>query len=233
MDCLQSRRLLLSAPREHSAEHRTHIGGCRACARFARRLLDLDRRVERAALVPIPDALAHRVLLPRRVRSMWQYTAAAAIAIGSALAAWFAGDGVDSRGLVVTAHAVGPTHPAVIAITEVIEEDRLPAPAPVDATEVLQGLKRLGLAINASHASARYVGKCRIGGSSDCDHIVISAPDVYANVMLVRDYPINDRVLVEDRRMVALMSPAGHGGYIVVAQSSKAARRAEKLLVRG
>jgi hypothetical protein len=51
--------------------------------------------------------------------------------------------------------------------------------------------------------------------------------------MPVRDYPITDRVLVEDRRMVVLMSPAGRGGYIVVAQSLKAAKCVEKLLVRG
>jgi hypothetical protein len=233
MDCLQSRRLLLAAPREQSQEHRAHIQVCGCCEELAQRLLDMDRRIERMALVPIPDALAHRVLLPRRPQSMWQYAAAAAVAIASSVAALFAVDVIETPGFVMTAHAVGPTHPAVAAITEVVEEDPLPPNPPAGGVEVQQGLKRLGLAFDAGHASARYIGKCHIGGSSDCDHIVVSAPDVHANVMLVRDYPISDRVLVEDRRMVALMSPAGHGGYIVVAQSFKAAKRVEKLLVRG
>lgn len=237
MDCLKSRRLLLAAPSEQSQEHRAHIHVCRHCESLAQRLLESDRFLERMALIPIPDGLAyrvlHRALLLRPPQSMWQYAAAAAVAIASSVVALFAVDAIESPGLATTAHAVGPTHPAVVAIAEVVEEDALPAVPPVEGARVQQGLKGLGLAFNAGHASARYVGKCHIDGSSDCDHIVVSAPDVHANVMLVRDYPINDRVLVEDRRMVALMSPAGHGGYIVVAQSLKAAKRVEKLLVRG
>jgi hypothetical protein len=233
MDCLQSRRLLLAAPRRQSQAHRAHVDACPGCANLAQRLLDLERRIERIALVPIPDALAHRVLLPRRSQSMWQHAAAAAVVIVSSLAALFAVDVVEPPGFVTTAHAVGPTHPAVVAIAEVVEEDQLPPVPPAEGANVQRGLKGLGLAFQAGDARARYVGKCHINGSGDCDHIVVSAPDVHANVMLVRDYPINDRVLVEDRRMVALMSPAGHGGYIVIAQSLKAAKRVEKLLVRG
>jgi hypothetical protein len=236
MDCLNSRRLLLAAPREQSQEHRAHINVCRHCESLAQRLLELDRFIERMALIPIPDGLAYRVLhraLLLRPPQMWRYAAAAAVAIASSVVALFAVDGIESPGLVTRAHAVGPTHPAVVAITEVVEEDALPPIPPVEGARVQQGLKGLGLAFNAGHASARYVGKCHIDGSSDCEHIVVSAPDVHANVMLVRDYPIKDRVLVEDRRMVALMSPAGQGGYIVVAQSLKAAKRVEKLLVRG
>jgi hypothetical protein len=233
MDCLHSRRLLLAAPREQSQEHRAHIDVCQRCSNLAQRLLDLDRRIERMALVPIPDALTHRMLLPRRTQSMWQYAAAAVVVIVSSVAALIAVDVVETTGFVATAHAVGPTHPAVLAIAEVVEEDQLPDVPPAEGAVVQQGLKGLGLAFDAGHARARYVGKCHIDGSGGCDHIVVSAPDVHANVMLVRDYPINDRVLVEDRRMVALMNPAGHGGYIVVAQSVKAAKRVEKLLVRG
>jgi hypothetical protein len=237
MDCLQSRRLLLAAPRDPSQEHRAHLGICRPCETLARRLLELDRRIERTALVRMPDALAdrtlHRLTPLQAPQSMWQYSAAATVAIAASLASLFAVDVVDSGGFVAQAHAVGPTHPAVVAIAEVVEEDRLPPVPPVEGAQVQQGLKGLGLAFHPGHASARYIGKCHIDASSNCDHIVVSAPDMHANVMLVRDYPINDRVLVEDRRMVALMSPAGRGGYIVVAQSLKAAKRVEKLLVRG
>jgi hypothetical protein len=237
MDCLQSRRLLLAAPREQSQEHRAHIHVCPRCEGLAQGLLDLDRLIESVALAPIPDGLAHRALaralrLPRRLSS-WQYVAAALVGIASWVVAFFAFDGIESPGFAVMAHAVGPTHPAVVAIAEVVEEDQLPAFPPVAGAEVQKGLQGLGLAFDAGHASARYVGKCHIEGSSDCDHIVVSSPDVHANVMLVRDYPIKGRVLVEDRRVVALMGPAGRGGYIVVAQSPKAAKRVEKLLVRG
>jgi hypothetical protein len=238
MDCLQSRRLLLAAPREQSREHRAHIHVCPRCEGLAQGLLDLDRLLESVALAPIPEGLTHRVLpralRVRRPRSLWKYAAVALVAIASTVAALFASEVIDSPVFAVTAHAVGPTHPAIVAISEVVEEDRLPALPPVEGAEVQEGLKGLGLAFDAGYASARYVGKCHIEGSSDCDHIIVSSPDVHANVMLVRDYPIKGRVLVEDRRVVALMGPAGRGGYIVVAQSTKAAKRVEKLLlVRG
>lgn len=233
MDCLQSRRLLLTAPREQSRAHRAHIQVCKRCERLWQRLGDLERLIERTALVPIPDALAYRVLLLRRPQRLWSHAAAAAVAIVSLVAALFAVDAVETPGFVTTAHVVGPSHPAVVAIAEVMEEDSLPPRPPGDVAEVEEGLKRLGLAFDGAHASARYLGKCHIDKTTDCDRIVVSAADVHANVMIVRDYPISDRVLVEDRRMVALMSPAGRGGYIVIAQSSKAAKRVEKLFVRG
>lgn len=47
--------------------------------------------------------------------------------------------------------------------------------------------------------------------------------------MLVPDYPFADRTVVSDRRMVALVNPAGTGGYIVAAST---ARRMERLLIK-
>ena len=41
------------------------------------------------------------------------------------------------------------------------------------------------------------------------------------------------QLLVADRRMTALLSPAPAGAYIVVAESPKAVKRAQKLFVQG
>jgi hypothetical protein len=233
MNCLQSRRLLLASPRERSAEQQAHIAACDGCARLASRLGDLDRAVENAALVPIPDALAHRILLRRREPRFWQYAAAAAVAIFSIGIGLVAADAADALGSPQTVQAVGPTHPAVIAIAEVVDESGAVDPSLRSDAHLEQGLRRLGLTLKPGAGIAHHVGACRIDGAAECEHIVLSTPDTHANVMLVPDYPLTDRVLVTDRRMVALVSPAGRGGYIVVADSAKAARSVEKLFVRG
>ena len=68
MNCLQSRRALLAVPREQSDEHWAHLQECQSCSQSQQRLTDLDRYIEEAALVPVPDALVHRILLPRRMQ---------------------------------------------------------------------------------------------------------------------------------------------------------------------
>jgi hypothetical protein len=232
MICLQSRRLLLASTRERSASHQAHISACESCARLAQRLGDLDRAIENAALVPVPDALTHRILLRRRDPSVWQYAAAAAVAIVSIAVGLIATDVVEAPGFPKTVQAVGPTHPAVIAIAEVVDESNGVDHARSDA-QMEHGLRRLGLSLKPGAGIAHHVGACHIDGAIECEHIVLSTPDAHANVMLVPDYPMTDRVLVTDRRMVALVSPVARGGYIVVADSPKAARSVEKLFMRG
>ena len=233
MNCLQSRRLLLAAPRQQSVEHQTHVSGCESCAGLERRLGDLDRSIESAALVPVPDALAHRILLRPRNPGVWRYAVAAAVAILSIAIGLIGADVVEPPGFTRTVQVVGPTHPAVVAIAEVVDErDSLQFAGRNDA-HMEHGLRRLGLTLKPGAVFAQHVGGCRIEGAIECEHIVLSTPDTYANVLLVPDYPLTDRVLVTDRRMVALVSPAARGGYIVVADSAKAARSVDKLFVRG
>jgi hypothetical protein len=57
--CLESRRLLLSAPREHVC--RAHR--CESCAAFACELVDADRKIEETLLVSVPEGLDYRILL--------------------------------------------------------------------------------------------------------------------------------------------------------------------------
>jgi hypothetical protein len=130
--------------------------------------------------------------------------------------------------------AVGPAHPAIAAITEISEETLKPIQASAEASrDVAEVLKPLGLSVNnAEVTAAHYVGKCRVT-ASDCDHIVLSTKDAQANVMVLADQSLGDRVIVADRRMSAVVQPAGNGGYIVVADTPKKARRIEKLLVKG
>lgn len=233
MNCLQSRRLLLAAPRELTRAHRAHVDQCEACSTLARRVADLDRDLSEAAMVRPPDALADRILLVRGGHPLRQYAAAAMVA-GLALGLALVGAQVlEIPGDTPAVTAVGPTHPAVVAIAEVVDEQPAlahAAPAP-DGAE--RGLRELGLTLKPGEASAHYVGKCRIDGSRNCEHIVLATDDAHVNIMLVADYPVRERLLVADRHMVALVNPAGTGGYIVVADTAKTAKKMERLLVKG
>jgi hypothetical protein len=235
MNCLESRRLLLAAPRERCATERAHLARCTDCARFVHGLTNLERDLEKAALVPVPEALAARILLTHHPRHSVRY-AAAAVLTGLALALGLLASGlVEAPVLNDSVRAVGPTHPAVVAIAEVAADEGAGVQASPTAsnTEMQESLKRLGLILKEGEAHAQYVGKCRIEGSRECEHIVLSTPEAHANVMLVSDYPLHERLLVADRHMVALVSPAGAGGYIVVADSAKTAKRMEKFFVKG
>jgi hypothetical protein len=95
-----------------------------------------------------------------------------------------------------------------------------------------QGLKRLGLSLKTEGVKVAYAGKCYMP-ETECDHLVLDTPDGHVSVILVPDYPVGARALVADRRMTALVSPAGQGGYIVVAGSPKVAKRTSKLFVKG
>jgi hypothetical protein len=191
---------------------------------------DLDRRIEEAALVRVPDALAHRILLQSRRRPVWHYAAAAAVVLAVGLGALLPRM-FDAAFLSNPVQAVGPSHPGVAAISLVVD-DRFELEGHGNATEMRERLRHLGLALDNAHVHAYYAGKCQLPGV-ECDLILLDAPDGRASVVLVPDYPNLSQALIADRRMIALVSPAKHGGYIVVADSPKIAKRMHRLFRRG
>lgn len=186
--------------------------------------------MEDAANVPVPEGLDERILLARPEPWVGHKLAAAALGV---LLVFVTGNVTDKPPAPRALYAVTQGHPALDAIAEVSAEGN---PLPLDALEpdsaaLDRGLERLGLELTSSQA-ARHVGKCHIEGAHACEHVVLSTADGHANLMLVPDFPFADRIVVSDRRMVALVNPAGTGGYIVVANSASTARRMERLLVK-
>jgi hypothetical protein len=234
MNCLESRRTLLADPRFRTTELDEHLASCHACHAVAEKFAKFDREIAKAARVRPPDGLADRILLVSGERPpIRQYAAAAAIAIALAVGVMAGPDVTDALTLARAVDAVGPAHPAVVAISEVTDDASRPLPSTLEASrDPEQVLKQLGLRVKKGKATAHYVGKCHLT-VSNCDHIVLSTGDAQANVMLMPDESPGARLIVEDRHMTALVNPAGAGGYIVVANTPKAARRIEKLLVKG
>ena len=233
MNCLEARRTLLTQPARRSADIHAHVSACGTCSQLAEDLETLDREITEAASIRPPDGLAQRILLARRPVQKRPYAIAAALVAGAAIAT-IAGTQLTGLPFITnTIEAVGPAHPAAAAISEVAEDAIRPGvPAAEASQEVDRILKRLGLKLREGEATVQYVGKCYVG-AGDCDHIVLRTADAQANVMLVPDYRFDERVMVSDRRMIALVHPKGAGGYIVVADKPETARRIEKLFVKG
>jgi hypothetical protein len=238
MNCLDARRSLLAAPRARSAELDRHVAECAECARLDARLNDLDARITDAALVPVPDALAERVLRERAwrrpaPRRRWQLVAAAAV-LTTALAAMIGPQLWEDSGLSMPITAVGPTHPGVSAIAVVVDQQ----PAYVDEAQGVdlaameEALKRLGLTLKKNGVDVAYAGKCYMP-DTECQHIVLNTPDGHVSVILMPGSPVGSRALVVDRRLTALVTPVGSGGYVVVAGSQRIAKRTERLFVKG
>ena len=230
MNCLMSRRLLLTSPRVESPEQRQHIDECPSCARLLRELTALDSQLGDAALVSVPEALADRVLLRHRGTRFWHFASAAflVLAIGASLVAVPALSELDLFGRGVD--AVGPAHPAVAAITLVADE-QLELPNSGNTVLMADELKRLGIALHGD-AYAYYAGKCQLAGAP-CDLIVVSTQDAYASVVLMPEYTAVKRFIVEDRQMTAVVNPAKSGTYIVVARSPQLARRIDRMIRKG
>jgi len=230
VNCLTSRRLLLAAPRERTEEQRAHIASCEGCARLADSLSELDRSIDEAARVPVPEALAHRVFFARHRRPIWRHVAVAAAGLVLTVSAFLATDALDGNPFSPQLQAVGPAHPAIAAISLVVE-DRVELAQEGNTAEMHERLRELGLELKNGEVHAYYAGKCQLPGG-ECDLIVLDTPEARANVVLVPNYPIDARVLVSDRSKTALVNPARTGGYIVVADSPKVAKRMRRLFVR-
>lgn len=230
MNCLRCRRMLLTAPRDQTREQRDHLNECDSCDRLMRELAALEPQLHDAAMVPVPEALSHRILLAQHVRRFSHFGTAAFLVLAIAASMLAALEISDLPLFHRQVDAVGPAHPAVAAISLVADE-RLELPKFGDRAAMVQELKRLGLTLKG-HAYAHYAGKCQLPGT-ECDLIEVSTPDAYADVILVPGYTADGRIIVKDRDLTALVNPAGAGAYIVVARSPAVAKRIGRLFVRG
>jgi hypothetical protein len=123
MNCLAFRRLLLASPRERTHAQQAHLERCEDCARLASGLSALDRKIARAMRLPVPDGLADRILLPRLAVRRWHYGAAAAALLAAIALVVMLPGLLDSDEPALAADAVGLAHPAVAAISMVVEQE--------------------------------------------------------------------------------------------------------------
>jgi len=234
MTCFEFRRLLLAHPRERTTEQEEHVAQCSRCTKLAADAAAFEMRLEQTVLVPVPDALADKILLRQKMLPQARYrlwATAATLVLGVALGIQLYRTYDAAHENVDTAMAVGTNHPAVAAISFVLdhEPELLIQNRSDDPSVMMSAFQRLGLKFPSDGVSVRYLGKCPVPGGTG-DHVVLTTPYGHVTLILVPDYPVGSRVMVADRNMAALASPAGKGGYIVVAQSPQTIRQIERML---
>jgi hypothetical protein len=234
MDCIEFRRLILADPRVRTPEQDAHLAGCAECASLARGMESSEARLYQAMNVPVPDALAERILLRRERQSaaprVWGVAASLVVALG--FSAYFYSTSGPEREQPLAAASVGVSHPAVAAISYVVDhESKLLAEGRSGDPAVMRAaLARLGLKLPSRGVNVRYLGKCPVPSGTG-EHVVLETALGRVTLILVPDQPFGPRVLVADREMTALTVPVRTGGYILVADSVDHLRRIEKTLM--
>jgi len=234
MNCFEFRKLLLADPRVRTPEQERHIAGCPACESLVREMEAFEARVHDAMRVPVPEALAERVLLRRTIRApalhVWALAASLVAVIGLGAYFYRPFDGEEVR--VVAAAALGGAHPAVAAISYVVEhEPQLLREGIRGDPAVMRGaLLRLGLKLPSDGVTVQYLGKCPVPGGTG-EHVVLRTAAGQITLILVPDQSFGARVVVADRDKTAIAAPHGAGGYILIADSLRNVRQTEKLLM--
>lgn len=232
MNCFEFRRLLLADPRARTPGQERHLAECAACASLARELEGFQARIHDAVHVPVPEALAERVLLRQKIRApalqAWALAASLVAALGTGIYFYRASDGEG----VLTAAVLGVKHPAVAAIAHVLDEEprMLEQNRGVDPVVMRAAFARLGLNAPASGTTVLYFDKCPMTGGAG-NHVVLQTPFGRVTLILVPDQPFASRVVVADRDKTAVASPARAGGYILIADTLKSVKQVEKMLL--
>ena len=234
MNCFEFRKLLLADPRARTPGQDRHLAECPACANVAREMENLEARVHDAMRVPVPEALAERVLLRQKTRvpalRVWALAASLVAAIGAG--AYFYRTAGNAEEPMLVAATLGQNHPAVAAIAYVVDHEPqlLREGRSGDPAVMRSALVKLGLKLPANGVTVRYLGKCPVPSGTG-EHIVLETALGKVTLILVPDQPLGPRVTVADRQMTALASPVRSGGYILVADSPDHVKRIEKMLM--
>lgn len=240
MNCFEFRRTTLANPRERTRMQEQHMTRCAKCAALAREVEDFDARIHDAAMVPVPEALADRILLRHKVREparfggfgfgVWALAASLIIALGAVIQLYRADSGDEER--VATSAAVGEGHAAIAAISYVLDHEPqlLKANVSGDPAVMKSALTRLGLNLPARGTTVRYLGKCPVP-SGEGEHLVLQTPFGQVTLILVPEQSLGPRVVVAYRDRTAVVNPVRSGSYIVVTDSLKNVKQIEKMLM--
>lgn len=235
MNCMEFRRSLLVNPRLRKREQKIHARECAACHAFAMELEGLESMIEDAARVPVPEALAERVILRQRTqrsgrRVLFALAASLALAIGVGMHLYRGVDTVAEEPIAAT--APGHQNPAVAAISYVLEHEPqlLRTNQSGDPAVMRDALLRLGMTLPEDRVKVRYLGKCPVPGGTG-EHLVLATPSGHVTLILVPDRSLGTRVVVDFRGRTAVSSPIRSGSYIVVADSLQTVKKLEQMLM--
>ena len=235
MNCLEFRRLVLTGPRQITAERQAHLERCTRCAEFAQNVAHDEAAIEQAMLVPVPEGLAERVLLRHGIRSpnRWGTLALAASLLVAVGVAFYSHEAPRQGDEIVSAQLAGASQHAMAAISYVLDHEPqlLKENRAGDPKVMRAALSELGLSLPANIGSVRYLGSSVLPDGSRGEHIVLQTPYGQVTLILMPDQFLASRVAVSDRNLQALVAPRRQGCYLLIADSTQTLERVEAMLL--
>ncbi len=223
MDCVEFQRQLGIDPRMLAADMEAHRAGCAACTRAIEQAQVFEQRLAALLAVPVPDALAARLLdiahtaaplplaAPRRPRrGAWLALAAAAVLVlALGLQHWQAA--TRSLPALALAHVLAPEERAAWASTTPVASDA------VRAAFAARGVTLLG----TPPSDISYVARCMVGDAPSV-HMVMPETDGAVSVLYVSGRHAATRSDVVRDDMVCRVVPMGDGALVMIAPRSRA-----------
>lgn len=227
MNCLDFRREKLADPRRLSGAALDHEQACAECTRFA---LGIDRtevELEQALAVPVPDALAERILLRQRTQRRATLGRRGALALAAGVVAAAVVPAVLSIPFTRRDPSRGS---AELAIEHVRSEPEAFTEIHLEAyPDFAAMVAALGGRLAEPFAGLRYIKLCPVEGGRGC-HVVFESEMGLATLILVPNRPLDGVATASVERWNALVRPAGPGHYAVVTPSADATALADRLV---
>ncbi len=236
LTCEELRQLKLTEPHRMTAEMEGHLAKCPPCAKFALSVDKVERRLEEAANVPVPDSLVARALRAgagqpqRRQGSRWRdvfrfrptFPALAAVSAAVAVLAVSA----------VLWTQVRESQRLAGDVIVMVRADSAVAPPPgPNAREVAQQvLAGAGVQLASGVREARYIGPCELWGTMGA-YITLHTVHGDAKLIVLPAIQARWRASWSDAEFAAVVIPGAKGTAAVVAPSMRTAEDVSRLLM--
>ncbi|HEX7030968.1 MAG TPA: DUF3379 family protein [Gammaproteobacteria bacterium] len=211
LSCLEFRQVVGAEPGSRDPAVLEHRLQCRACAAFAEEQAALDRRLEAALRIPVPDDLKARVIWSQAGgsrRRTWHWMTMAAGIVLAALVGIFAGQIAGSRSL-----------PAEIVRHIEHEPARLVFDAstrPAEAVKVSAVLENGGVDARQPLENVISAGLCPFRGH-DVPHLVMRVDGEPVSVLLLADEPLRGTREFHEDGYHGVLIPHDDGAIAIVA----------------
>jgi len=231
LTCIEYRNLTGGDPGRRDAAVAAHRLSCRGCSQFSREVEALDLRLAQALALPVPEGLAHRVVLRATVdaapiTARWALAAAAAFAFVVAGAVWFAPQlQREATPVMLAAEVLAHARHEPASWSAALE--------PVASASLRNALARgeVELLDEARLGLVTYATVCPLRGHQ-VPHLMVQSVAGPAMVLLLPDEPLAHEQRLDEEGLHGVLVPVGTGSIAIVAAEPRAIEAVRQRVTR-
>ncbi len=214
MNCLDCRRLLMTAPLDRGMNLRHHLDTCETCAREAERAREFEGKL-RDSLVTTPQAgLEERILLARLLKRQQvssrfkRWAMATGLALSLGLSGWF-GHGLMNW-------APGPSTVSVAVIEHIQDElDVLDKQYPITPEGLGRLLSHFGARLTGDLGRVNYANRCNFMHTKAV-HMVLQGKNGPVTVLMMPNSPLERMEQIDGEGFSGIVLPTKYGSLAVI-----------------